>query len=179
MHRTQLLSKLQRHHGIDEHEETMRRTIIAFVERHADCFDRTLLKGHITGSAFIVDPERTRALLTHHHFLDKWLQLGGHSDGDPDTLAVALRETREESGLTMLAVANEGIFDVDIHPIPERKNEPEHYHYDIRFLVEADPGEPLRITSESKDLAWIPLNRIAEYTKEESLLRMVRKIAAR
>jgi 8-oxo-dGTP pyrophosphatase MutT (NUDIX family) len=176
MDRTHLLSKLQRHRGADEHEETMRRTIIAFVERHADCFDRTLLKGHITGSAFIVDPERTKTLLTHHHFLDKWLQLGGHSDGDSDTLAVALREAREESGLATLAAVDENIFDVDIHPIPERKNEPEHYHYDIRFLVEADPGEPLQISSESKDLAWIPLNRTAEYTKEESLLRMVRKI---
>lgn len=179
MDRSHLLSKLQRHRGVDEHEETMRRTIIAFIERHADCFDRTLHKGHITGSAFIVDAERTQTLLTHHHFLDKWLQLGGHSDGDPDTLAVALREAREESGLTSLAVVDENIFDVDIHPIPARKNEPEHYHYDIRFLAEADSREPLRITPESKDLAWIPLNRIAEYTKEESLLRMVRKIADR
>ncbi len=179
MHRRLLLDKLQRYRGADEHEEVMRRTIIAFVEGNTECFERTLLKGHITGSAFIVDATRTQTLMTHHHFLDKWLQLGGHSDGDPDTLNVALREAEEESGLTSVVPVSAEIFDVDIHPIPARKNEPEHFHYDVRFLCEADISEPLQITGESKDLAWIPIARIPDYTREESVLRMARKIVPR
>ncbi|MFA6540900.1 MAG: NUDIX hydrolase [Bacteroidota bacterium] len=176
MHRRSLLQKLKNHSGIDTHEEEMRLRIILFVEEHENCFDRSLLTGHITGSAFIVNNSRTRTLLTHHHKLEKWLQLGGHSDGNPDTLSVALREAEEESGLKKILPLSVNIFDVDVHEIPPRKNEPAHFHHDIRFLFEADDTEPLTISSESKDLAWVSLSEIERYTTEESVLRMARKV---
>src|SRR5437773_8684321 len=119
-----------------------------FVEANVDCFERSLQIGHITGSAWIVDRDRTHALLTRHRKLNKWLQLGGHADGDPDILRVALREAREESNLDAIRPVSEAIFDVDIHLIPERAGEPEHLHYDVRFLLEADRGSPLLATSE-------------------------------
>jgi 8-oxo-dGTP pyrophosphatase MutT (NUDIX family) len=135
----------------------------------------------VTGSAWIVDQDRTYVLLHHHGKLDKWLQLGGHADGDSHVLNAALREAREESGLTTVRPVSEEIFDVDIHRIPARGAEAEHFHYDIRYLFEADRSEPLRITHESKDLQWVRLDRVEELTQEESMLRMVRKlgIAAR
>jgi 8-oxo-dGTP pyrophosphatase MutT (NUDIX family) len=176
MNRDFLLVKLTQHRPHDEHERSMRDQIIKFVNEHSDCFERTLLIGHITGSAFIVNKQRTRTLMTHHQKLDKWLQLGGHSDGEWNTLNVALREAQEESGISKITPLSENIFDVDVHLIPERKSEPQHFHYDIRFLCEADENQDLMITNESKDLAWIPLETMEEYTTEESVLRMVRKI---
>ena len=176
MHRQLLLNKLRAHSTVDAHEESMRQQIIKFVEDHTDCFERSSKIGHITGSAFIVNPRQTHTLLTHHRQLEKWLQLGGHSDGDPDTLNVALREAEEESGLKGIVAVSENIFDVDVHPIPERKGEPAHFHYDVRFLFQAEDTAPLIVSSESKDLAWIPLERITDYTTEESVLRMARKI---
>lgn len=176
MHRNGLLQKLSAYAPADPHEQKMLRQIIEFVQTHSDCFERTLSVGHITASALIVNSRRTHTLLTHHHKLEKWLQLGGHSDGDPDPLSVALREAEEESGLKKVTPVSEAVFDVDVHPIPARKHEPDHFHYDIRFLFEADDAEPLTISSESKDLAWVPLNEIEKYTTEESILRMVRKV---
>ncbi len=129
----------------------------------------------MTGSAWIVDCERTHALLTHHRKLDKWLQLGGHADGDPDILRVALREAREESSLEAIRPVSEEIFDVDIHAIPARGGEPAHFHYDVRFLLEADRAAALAVSEESRSLAWVPLDRVAELNGEESVLRMVRK----
>ena len=148
---------------------------LAFVTAQPDCLRRTCVPGHLTGSAWIVSPDRTRVLLTHHRKLDKWLQLGGHADGDPDLLAVAWREAREESGLANVRVAAPEIFDLDRHWIPERKHEPGHFHYDLRFVFEADPREPLAITHESKDLAWVALDRVTGLNSEESMARMVRK----
>jgi 8-oxo-dGTP pyrophosphatase MutT (NUDIX family) len=176
MHRTGILQKLAAYQPADPHERSMHQRIVDFVTEHSDCFERSLLIGHITASALIINKERTHTLLTHHHKLEKWLQLGGHSDGDPDPLSVALREAEEESGLKSVKPVSEAIFDVDVHPIPARRHEPDHFHYDIRFLFEADDSEPLTISSESKDLAWVPLKEIENYTTEESILRMVRKI---
>jgi len=179
MRRRPLLERLSGHRAADAHEEAMRQRIIAFAQAHPDCFDRTLLAGHITGSAMVVDAARTQTLLTHHLKLGKWLQLGGHSDGDPDTLAVAEREAREESGLRSVRRVSDEVFDVDVHEIPARKDEPLHYHYDVRFLFEADPDEPLTLSSESKELRWVPLSAVGSLTREESVLRMVRKLMPR
>jgi ADP-ribose pyrophosphatase YjhB (NUDIX family) len=113
--------------------------------------------------------------LTYHRKLGMWLQLGGHADGDLDLAAVAMREAEEESGLKRLRAVSTALFDVDRHLIPARKSEPEHWHYDLRFMIEADPDERLVISAESNDLAWIEIDRMAEYTTEASMMRMARK----
>jgi 8-oxo-dGTP pyrophosphatase MutT (NUDIX family) len=180
MHRNAVLILLRKHaeRVADAHEAEMVAAAITFVEAEVDCLERTCGPGHVTGSAWIVSPDRTRTLLTHHRKLGKWLQLGGHADGDPDLLAVALREAREESGLANVRAVRAGIFDVDRHGIPARKTEPGHDHYDLRFMIEADPHEPLVISSESKDLAWVEVSRVTSLNAEESMARMVRKTAA-
>jgi 8-oxo-dGTP pyrophosphatase MutT (NUDIX family) len=173
MNRQTLLQQLARHRPFNEHEARMRERMAAFVEAHEDCFERSLAIGHVTGSAWVVNTGRTHVLLTHHAKLNKWLQPGGHADGDPDILRVALREAREESGLKSLRAFSEEIFDVDAHDIPARGAEAAHTHYDIRFLLEAEMDEPLEITDESHDLAWVPLTGVARLNTDESVLRMV------
>jgi 8-oxo-dGTP pyrophosphatase MutT (NUDIX family) len=173
--RASLLDELRTYVPADAREAAMRDRLIAFVTANADAFERTLAAGHVTASAWIVDPARTRALLAHHRKLDKWLQLGGHADGDPDVRGAALREAREESGLTSLRFAADGIYDLDVHAIPERPGEPAHEHYDVRFALEADPAEPLVTSAESHALAWIALGDLAAYGADESVLRLARK----
>ena len=170
-----ILNALLDYKASDQYEEQMRQKTITFTRKHPDCFSRELLVGHITGSAWVVDPQLKQTLLTHHAKLNKWFQLGGHSDGDPDTLAVAHREATEESGLENITILSQEIFDIDIHPIPEKGDEPEHLHYDIRFMFTADPKEELLITDESKDLQWLALDAVSDVNSSESIARMVRK----
>lgn len=182
MHGEKLLGMLRAYavRVADAHEAAMVAETVRFVEAEPECLLRSCAPGHLTGSAWIVDRTRERTLLTHHVKLEKWLQLGGHADGDGDLLTVALREGREESGLTRLRAVSAEIFDVDRHWIPARKTEPAHWHYDVRFMIEADPSEPLvRAANESKELAWVPVSGVTALNPEESMARMVRKTAGR
>ena len=149
-----------------------------FVEAEARCFERDCWSGHVTGSAWVVDASGSRVLLTHHRKLDRWLQLGGHSDGDPDTLAVAQREAEEESGLVVVPV-RESVFDLDVHEIPARRQDPAHHHFDLRFAFAVVGSEDFEVSAESHDLAWVPIARLAEFTDENSMLRMAGKWLAR
>jgi len=173
--REELIEALSALNPESEVEAAMRDRIAAFVREHANCFDRELLVGHVTGSAWIVDRGRSMTLLTHHAKRDKWLQPGGHADGDSDILRVAAREMREETGLEGQVLLGGAIFDVDAHDIPERKGVPAHVHYDIRFAFEADPEARLDVSEESHDLAWIRLDDVARHNTDESVLRMVEK----
>jgi 8-oxo-dGTP pyrophosphatase MutT (NUDIX family) len=159
--------------------EEERQFIPGFLEllTHPDAFQRSHLPGHITGSAWIIDSSRQFVLLTHHAKLNKWLQPGGHADGEENVLNVAWRETTEETGLKELSLIQDIIFDVDIHTIPSRKDFPEHLHYDIRFVFQARKDEPLHLTDESHALAWVNFDDLPRITQDNvSMLRMAEKV---
>ncbi|MGN7830351.1 NUDIX hydrolase [Pseudoxanthomonas sp. 22568] len=148
-----------------------------FLELLADSrnpFLRERLEGHFTGGAWLVSADGRRTLLTHHRKLARWLQLGGHADGDTDMGLVALKEAEEESGLPDLQLDDTAIFDLDRHWIPERKDVPGHWHYDVRYVIRAGADERYVVSEESLDLAWREIAPIAD-EPDESLSRMARK----
>ena len=139
------------------------------------CFYRNHLPGHITASAWILNHDKSKVLLLKHAKLNKWLQPGGHADGDENVLQVALKEAEEETGLRDMLLLSEGIYDLDIHTIPARHDFAEHLHYDIRFCFEAGEEAPLTINEESTGLKWVPVNEIARITENDSMIRMAKK----
>jgi ADP-ribose pyrophosphatase YjhB (NUDIX family) len=148
---------------------------IQFARLGLAAFERSHPSGHFTGSAWLVSADGERVLLTHHRKLGRWLQLGGHADGDVDLARVALREAGEESGLSDLVV-EQPIFDLDRHRIPARGEEPEHWHYDVRHVVRAIGSEVFAASEESLALAWKSIRNIAvDVSADASLQRMARK----
>lgn len=155
-------------------QERTRDRILAFVDAHPrDAHLRTCLEGHLTASALVVDATGDRALLTFHNKLAKWLQLGGHCDGDANLAAAALREAIEESGIGDLEIDPLPI-DLDVHPIPARKGEPEHLHLDTRFLVHAPEGAIERASEESIELRWFTREEAADLEADDSVRRLLR-----
>ncbi len=148
---------------------------IEFLQHHDAAFERGNPVGHFTGSAWLVSADGARVLLTHHRKLGLWLQLGGHADGDPDLMRVALREAEEESGLSGLIVER-SIFDLDRHCIPAHGSDPEHWHYDVRFVVRAGSDEEFIVSDESHALAW---REIAELAVEDCADASVRRMAGK
>lgn len=147
----------------------------ALLDDPGDPFVRGRLAGHFTASAWLVDRAGERLLMTHHRKLDRWLQLGGHADGDRDLAAVALKEAEEESGLTALVVEPE-LFDLDRHWIPERGDVPGHWHYDARYVVRTTGSEAFAVSDESHALAWRPIAALFDQAGlDPSILRMASK----
>ena len=148
---------------------------LALLDDPLDPYVRERTAGHFTGSAWLVDRAGQRVLLTHHRKLGRWLQLGGHADGDADLGRVALREAAEESGLSGLTLVA-GIFDLDRHWIPERGPVPGHWHYDVRFVVRAGADEAFVVSAESLELAWRDIAALAaDDAADPSMRRMARK----
>lgn len=160
-------------------EEETARLFLALLDDPREPFRRERLAGHFTASCWLVDGAGARVLLTHHRKLGRWLQLGGHADGDRDLARVALREVEEESGLSGLRVEPEP-FDLDRHWIPERGGVPGHWHYDVRYVVRATGCERYTVSAESLDLAWRPVAEVAaDPALDASLRRMAGKWLAR
>lgn len=161
------------------------RRITDFLAREPQAFERKCGEGHMTGSAFIVDPHREQIVLLHHGKLDRWLQPGGHADGDRDIAAVALREARKETGLPTLVLADPLTlapaeapplpFDADVHEIPARGTVAAHLHHDLRYLVFGDARESPLVSHESREVRWVPLAAVSDLTQEESIHRMIAK----
>lgn len=173
-----MLAELEAYRPADVRERTIAGEVAAFVRAHPGCFERRLAIGHVTASAWVIDESGTHALLTHHRKLGRWLQLGGHADGDADLRRVALREAHEESGLRAIRFADSNIYDVDVHEIPARGAEPAHKHYDVRFAFVADRREPTTVSDESHELAWLPIAGLTAPGVDESVRRLAQKTAS-
>lgn len=170
----QALERYEASLGSDDPQRILVPRFRELVEWHADSALRTCFPGHLTGSAVIVTPDRRQTLLTHHRKLNRWLQLGGHADGSFALHEVALREAQEESGLVDITFVHSEILDLDIHWIPPGK-EPGHFHYDVRYLLQAAHPERVVISEESHDLRWFAWDEAYKASTEPSLNRLFDK----
>ena len=177
MHRQDLLRYLKNHRTRFMEEAAYVRRSIDYIENNPDCFHREHGPLHVTGSAWVVNPERSCVLLLHHGKLHEWYQPGGHADGDADVLRVALRETAEESGVddSHIHLLLPEVFDVDIHSIPPAPDAPAHGHIDLRFLIEIDDVHDVPGSHESHEVKWVELYKVSSYNNSRSTYRMVEK----
>lgn len=159
-------------------EQEYRTRMLQLLETKPDCFLRSCFPAHFTGSALVVSADGSQALLNHHRNLNRWQQFGGHCDGDEDVLRVAQREAWEESGVEGLIVASQKPFDLDIHEIPAnaKKNEPAHFHYDVRYVLIAPEGATYKVSDESHELRWATPSEMADLCRDDAgIIRLMNK----
>lgn len=139
---------------------------------------------HLTSSGFVVNADGTKVLMAHHNLYKVWAWTGGHADGDPDLLAVALREVREETGAVHVRPLSTAIASLDILPVWGHVKRgawvPSHQHLNVTYLLTADEADPLQIRPEENTrVDWLPADRLLEYTNEWQMDEVYTKLLAR
>ena len=172
-----LLNELKKYKPYNEREKEDVNKTIDFLENNENCFSRSNLKGHVTSGAYVCDG-KGEILLNHHKEADMWFQFGGHSDGEENSFNVAKREIEEETSITDIKLAKPFIFDVAVNEIPysQRKNEPEHLHYDVNFIFVVE-NKDFKVSNESVDIRWVTIDEALKLVdkRDYSMLRMINK----
>ena len=168
-----LIVQLDRHEADDAAQRALAARMVEFARAHDDALFRTCPEAHFTGSALVVEEGTERFILLFHTKLQKWLQPGGHVDGNANLAASALREAIEETGIDQLRVVRPA-FDLDIHEV-RPPSEPPHLHLDIRFVVLAPNGSVPVGNHESRELRWVTLDELDNFDVDESVRRLVRE----
>jgi 8-oxo-dGTP pyrophosphatase MutT (NUDIX family) len=178
--RPHLRALLDAYRPVDDGERGHLERMRVLLDSDSDPFTRDRFEpGHFTASAFVLAPDDDALFFIHHRKLQRWLQPGGHVEpSDADIFFAAQREVAEEVGLqdAHLVDGFEGVFDVDVHPIPARKDEPAHAHFDVRFLFRAPARDAVAATDETLGGRWMPLAEITAASTEPSIARAVRKL---
>jgi 8-oxo-dGTP pyrophosphatase MutT (NUDIX family) len=173
--RAALIDEIQNYQTNDAAEQVCIPQFLTLLNE-PQCFYRNCFPAHITGSALLLNVTGDKVLMNHHKFLNLWMQFGGHADGDEDILAVAIKETMEESGITSFQPITSDIIDLDIHEISAnpKKNEPAHFHYDIRYVMQMTDEQPPIISHESIALKWMTFDEAMD-KGDDSLKRLIKK----
>jgi 8-oxo-dGTP pyrophosphatase MutT (NUDIX family) len=178
--RGQLVAALRSYKTSFPEEKDFIPRFLSLLQNFDHCYKRSLLSGHMTGSALITNSQKDSILLVHHKKLNRWLQPGGHADGQENILNVARREGEEETGIRHLELLDQNPFDIDIHLIPPNNKDQSHFHFDIRFLFLARNMDDVVKNEESNKIEWAPIDRISDYVgKNRSISRMCEKLNVR
>lgn len=169
----------------NEQEEADKRIILEYIGTYPDTvLTRENEYAHITSSGFVVNADATKVLMAHHNIFRVWAWTGGHADGDPDLLSVALREAWEETGATHIRPLSASIASLDILPVwghvKRGRYVPAHQHLNVSYLLTADERAPLSAREgENTDVAWLPAERLTELTNEWQMDHVYLKLLAR
>ena len=179
-----LRRKIEAYVPCNEQEASDRRMMLTAIDALENPLSRENAFAHFTASCWIVNPNRTKALMVWHNIYKTWSWTGGHADGEADLLSVALREAREETGLKDVKPVTSEIYSLEIVPVNAHVKRGRfvsaHLHMNVTYLLEADDAQPLRAKpDENSAVGWLPLDAAADNRDEPFMAVIYRKLNAR
>jgi 8-oxo-dGTP pyrophosphatase MutT (NUDIX family) len=175
------IEEIKEYKPYNEQEEKDKEIILSCVDNFEDILTRNNPTAHITSSSFVINRNRDKVLMVYHNIYNSWSWTGGHADGDDDLLAVAIKEAKEETGVTKIQLINKNIFSLDILPVfghmKKGKYVSAHLHLSVTYLLQGDENEALIVKEdENSDVKWIPIDEINDYCNEPHMNKVYGKL---
>ena len=166
-----LKENLEKFNPYNEQEEVDKKIMLKYINDFCDVLTRENEYGHFTSSAFVLNKERTKILMIYHKIYNSWAWVGGHADGDNDLLYVAMKETKEETGIKNVSPIYKDIYSLEIINVngheKREKYVGSHVHLNVTYLLEADENEQIHIKEdENSGVKWVPISDILQVTSE-------------
>ena len=176
-----LLETIQLYQPKNAQEQYDKLAMIDFINHHDNYLLRENLYCHFTSSAIIFNQSLDKVLFVYHNIYNSWSWVGGHNDGDEDSLHVAIKEAKEETGLTHVKPLSKGIAGIDtIYVMPHVKNGKhisDHLHFNITYLLQANDQEVIKIKpDENSGVKWFPLNDVFSVITEPRMIPIYQKL---
>ncbi len=176
-----LINKISRYQPFNEQEVKDKQMLLEYFTIFEDVLTRNNEIAHFTSSSFIVNKDKSKALLIHHNIFNSWGWTGGHCDGDEDVLNVALKEAREETGLTDFTILDQDIFGIDIVPVlghfKRGKYVSGHVHLSVVYLLQTDENMQVTIKKdENSGVKWFDLDEVNKVCSEPHMRVIYKKI---
>ena len=164
-----------------EQEKRDKQAMVQFIENNDDVLNRTNLAGHLTTSAIVTNEAEDKVLFAYHNIYDSWSWVGGHNDGDPDLLKVAIKETKEETGVQNVLPKTNEILALDVvHVTNHYKNGefiPDHLHFNVTYHLIADEQDTLQIKAdENSGVRWFKIDEVLDIIDEERMRPIYEKV---
>lgn len=162
----------------NEQEKKDKELILNAIYNYNNILDRECSIAHITSSGYIVNKSRTKVLMIYHKLYNSWAWTGGHADGDCDLLHVAIKEAKEETGLTNVTAVTNDILGLDVlnvnGHIKNNKYVSSHLHLSVAYLLEANEEDELIVNEEETNgVQWIPIDKLDTYCSEPYIIESV------
>ena len=178
-----LLKELKSYEPFDDTEKIELARFINFLENTKNVYSRNNLVGHLTSSSWIVNNDKSKVFLIRHNIYNCWAPLGSHADNETNLSYVAIKEAQEESGMQNIKLLDKKILDISVMSVPEhiknKKVVPAHFHFDVRYLLEANEDEEIKISErEVSDGRWFKINEIEDLNIDIMLIlkRVMQKV---
>jgi len=176
-----VFEKLRLYQPVNEQEAIDKKAMLQFIEHNKDVLYRTNLIAHMTSSAIVMNQSMDKVLFAHHNIYNSWGWVGGHNDGDPDCLHVALKEAKEETGVEHMYPYTEEILGIDIiyvfNHIKKGSYVSDHLHLNVTYLLIADEQDSLAINhEENSDVRWFTTDEVFDHISEERMRPIYQKL---
>lgn len=175
---------IEQYTPFNEQEAMDKKAMLAFIDNNSDVLERNNLVAHITSSAIVVNDAMDKVVFAYHNIYDSWAWVGGHNDGDADLLKVAIKETKEETGIDNVRPFSDDIFMLDIihvtNHIKHGTYVPDHLHLNITYLLVADETDELHVKhDENSGVKWFFIDDVLNYVKEDRMKPIYQKAFAK
>lgn len=173
---------IQKYQPINQQEVNDKKIVLDYINIfYEDILTRKNQIAHITSSGLILNKSLNKILMIHHNIYNTWAWTGGHADGNHDMLEVALKEAREETGVSNIVPLTGELASIDIIPVYGHIKRGEyvsaHLHLNTSYVLITDEKEKLVINEEeTSDVGWVDVNRLVEYSNEPYLIGIYNKI---